>query len=321
MITLVYVAVFLAALLLVSGFTTLLTDMQAGKGAANRRMRLLAEGKGSKEVLSALKRRRDEPNATEAQLMELAPMAALDRLIQAAGGTVPTLRFAAFLGGATVLVTLILSVVLFMAPWKALLMAPLISIALPVLVLRRKAKKRTAALVHQLPEAVDMIVRSLKAGHPVSGAIALVAQEMEDPLGSEFGMVFDEMTYGLDLREALENMAKRNPVPELHYLVVAVRIQYGTGGNLAEVLAGLSRVLRERVKMNQRIKALSAEGRLSAVILSLLPFVLAGIIHMMNPTYYPDAMKHSGFITLMSIGLAGVVAGAFTMHRMVNFRF
>jgi tight adherence protein B len=172
----------------------------------------------------------------------------------------------------------------------------------------------------QLPDAIDIVVRSLRAGHPVSTSISMVAREMRDPIATEFGLVVDEMTYGLNLDVALSNLARRVGLSDLRFLVVAVMIQTQVGGNLAEILSGLSRVIRERAKMRAKIRALSAEGRFSAGLLSILPFALAGVINLLTPTFYSAVSNDPVFWPILGFGCFLMVVGVLVMYRLVNFR-
>ena len=172
----------------------------------------------------------------------------------------------------------------------------------------------------QLPDSIDIVVRSLRAGHPVPTSIAMVAREMRDPIATEFGLVVDEMTYGLNLDTALSNLARRVGLSDLRFLVVAVMIQTQVGGNLAEILNGLSRVIRERGKMRAKIRALSAEGRFSAGLLSILPFVLMGVINLIAPQFYRAVSDDEVFWPILGFGFFLMVLGIITMYRMVNFR-
>ncbi len=320
--TILLVLTFVAVLLLVEGVSNLLLELIGSRGAMNRRLRLLARGLGGAEVMATLRRNRpDESSRLAAWLLAQDPVALVDGMLSRAGMSVPTLRCLAYVGGAVATLALTGLFIVKLAMWKAVLVAVVFGMVLPAWWLHRRGRARLIKLAGQLPDAIDMIVRSLRAGHPVASAISMVAREMPDPIGSEFGLVFDEMTYGLDLRAALDNLASRVPVQDLHYMIVAVRIQYGTGGNLAEVLAGLSRVIRDRHRMRTRIRALSAEGRMSATILSALPFVLAGLIFLMRPNYYFKAMEDPAFLPLIAMGLFGIALGIVAMHRIVNFRF
>lgn len=310
--------IFIAILFLVQALYLIWAEWFGGdRRAVNRRLRLLASGRSSAEILNTLRRRRREGDGSVAATV----LGGLDARMAAAGMNISTPRFLLIIALAVIGIGLALSYLVVLPPGIIAVVAVILGIGLPWMYLGGRAKRRLAKLGDQLPEAIDMIVRSLRAGHPVNTAIGMVGREMADPIGTEFGLVFDEMTYGLDLKEALENLAQRVAVPDLHYLVVAVRVQFNTGGNLAEILASLSRVIRDRVRMHHRVRALSAEGRMSAGILSALPFVLGGVIFMMRPKYYLDAMADPAFLTLISFGLAGIASGIFVMYRIVNFKF
>lgn len=181
--------------------------------------------------------------------------------------------------------------------------------------------RRIAKFSEQLPDAVDVMVRSLRAGHPVPVSLTLVAKEMADPAGSEFGMVSDEITYGSDLQTAMHNLEQRVGSEDLRFLVVSVSVQASTGGNLAEVLSNLSTVIRQRFKMRRKVRALSAEGRFSAMALSLLPFIIFGLLNLIAPSFYGSVWNHPA--VLPALGVCGVMLaiGNFIMYRMVNFRF
>jgi tight adherence protein B len=195
-----------------------------------------------------------------------------------------------------------------------------VGIVLPILYLKNRRSERIKQFSEQLPDALDIMVRSLQAGHPISAAMGLVTKEMADPIGTEFGITVDEMTYGLDLRDALQNMGRRLEVQDFQYVVVTINIQSETGGNLAEVLQNLSFVIRERFRMFKKIKALSSEGRISAIILSATPFLTGATILVASPTYYLQVAEDPLFLPLMLGSLALMLTGIFVMFRMVNFR-
>jgi tight adherence protein B len=167
---------------------------------------------------------------------------------------------------------------------------------------------------------MDIIVRSLRAGHPVPVAINMVAREMADPVGSEFGIVVDEITYGADLETAMRSLNYRVGTDDLPLFVTAVAIQGSTGGNLGEILENLSKVIRERFKMRRKIRSLASEGRASAMILSSLPVAMFLIVFFLVPDFYGSVWKES--MTKIGLGLAGcwMGVGNLIMFRMVNFR-
>jgi tight adherence protein B len=194
-------------------------------------------------------------------------------------------------------------------------------VVVPLGILRFLRNRRQRKFTDQFAEALDIIIRSLRAGHPVPAALRMVAREMPDPIGTEFGMAEDEITYGLDLNTAMRNMLERVGQEDLPLFVTSVAIQASSGGNLTEILENLTDVIRMRTKMRRKIRALSAEGRISAIILSSVPVLLFVIINWLSPSFYSANWDHPW----MQWGLRGAAAwmgfGNLVMVRMVNFRF
>jgi tight adherence protein B len=190
----------------------------------------------------------------------------------------------------------------------------------PFVTLLIARKRRHGKFGEQFPDAMDIIVRSLRAGHPVPVAIALVAQELADPIGTEFGIAADEITYGADVETAMRNLYFRVGQEDLPLFVTAVAIQGSTGGNLSEILSNLSAVIRLRFKMRRKIKALAAEGKFSAIFLSGLPVAVFGLINVMTPDFYGSIIQYD--LTKWGLGLAGawMLAGNIVMYKMCNFR-
>ena len=151
-----------------------------------------------------------------------------------------------------------------------------------------KAKKRMNMLAEQLPEAVELMVRSLRVGHPFSSAISIVAREIPDPLGTEMGMISDEAAYGRDMGETLKSMAERLDNQDMRFLAVAVTIQQTSGGNLAEILDGLAKVIRARFRLFRRVAAITAEAKWSGNLLSAFPILALMAINLVKPDYYDD---------------------------------
>lgn len=190
----------------------------------------------------------------------------------------------------------------------------------PVLFLKFMAGRRAKALGHQLPQALDIIVRSLEAGHPVPTAIALVGREMSDPVASEFGMASDEISYGATLEQAVDRMSKRCQHADVDLFAATVRLQERSGGNLTGLLKLNANTVRERHRMRLKIKAASAEGRVSALILTAAPFIAGGSIHLLNPQFYGEVI-HEPFIRygLMGFGV-WIAIGNLVMRKMVDMR-
>ena len=191
---------------------------------------------------------------------------------------------------------------------------------LPVLYLKFAAGSRAKKLGYQLPQALEIIVRSLEAGHPVPTAIALVGREMSDPIGSEFGMAADEIAYGATLAQAVERIAERCQHPDVDLFAATVRLQERAGGNLTGLLKLNAATVRDRHKMRLKIKAASAEGRASAMILTSAPFVAFGLINVTNPRFYGEVSNDP----TVRYGLIGLLVwlgiGKLVMRKMIDMR-
>ena len=193
-------------------------------------------------------------------------------------------------------------------------------VLLPLGVLKFKAGKRNAALGHQLPQALDIIVRSLEAGHPVPAAVALVGREMADPIGTEFGMAADEIAYGATLEKAVERMSERCQHGDVDLFAATVRLQERTGGNLTGLLKLNANTVRDRHKMRLKIKAASSEGRASAMILTSAPFIAVGMIMLISPKFYGDVINEPVVKYGLGIVLFWIFLGNVIMRRMIDMR-
>ncbi|WP_146344450.1 type II secretion system F family protein [Falsiphaeobacter marinintestinus] len=186
--------------------------------------------------------------------------------------------------------------------------------------INKKANKRMAMFEEQLPDSVELMVRSLRVGHPFSSAIQIVAKEAEDPLGTEFGVIADECAYGRDVGEALKDMAERLDMQDLRFLAVAVTIQQQSGGNLAEVLAGLAKVIRARFRLFRRVKAITAEAQWSGKFLSGFPLFCMVAILAKDPHYYDEVMDHPYFIPACFVVGILLVVNLFVMRTLTNIK-
>lgn len=192
--------------------------------------------------------------------------------------------------------------------------------AIPMIILSHMASKRNKRMQEQFPVALDIFVRGLRSGHPIASALDLLTKEMEDPLGTEFGLVVDEVSYGADLRDALQNMADRWGIDDIQMFVVSLSVQNETGGNLAEILSNLSNVIRERHSMYMKVRALSSEGRMTALILTALPILAFSALFLSNPGFYLDVAQDPifpiGFIGLIVMYIIGFVS----IRRMIDLK-
>ena len=284
--------------------------------AVNRRLKRLAGEAPAEQTLQGLLRERGLTDSGDF----LFGMVWLNRLYTQSGITGNPLTFAATFLLAGLAMALLLAFFNF-STLASLLTFLVVGLVLPLLVLRRARNKRIRKFAKQLPDALDMIVRSLRAGHPASVAIGLVAREMPDPLGTEFGIVSDEITFGLSIEQAVRKLSQRVGFEGLQLLSVSLSIQAKTGGNLTEILSNLSSVLRERQKLRMKIRALSAEGRVSAWIISLFPIVMFFTLQILAPAYYGGVWGNPlVFPIFLFFGLWALL-GDFIMYRMVTFDF
>jgi tight adherence protein B len=314
-IYLIYIFVAAAAVLFVEGIYLLCFSGVSYRQNVNRRLKLLKDEPNRENILVQLRRERGLTGGGDYSI----GFEAFNKLLLQSG---------LMMGVSKLLMVIALgALVAFGATYvlrndivQALVAGVFCGTILPLLVLHVMRGRRRKAFGAQFPDALDMIVRSLRAGHPVPIAIGLVAREMKDPIGSEFGIVADEITYGSDLESALRNLYFRIGQDDLPLFVTAVGIQASTGGNLGEILANLSKVIRERFKMRRKVRALASEGRASAIILSSLPLLLMVIIHVVAPDFYGAVWNEDMTRKVLMGAGSWMLFGNFIMYRMVNFR-
>ncbi len=281
----------------------------------NRRLMLSKDRPDRESVLIELRRERGLTSGGDYRM----GLIAVNRLILQSGLTIGFARLIIFI--------VIGAAVVFVLTWmfrgslvEAAIAAAFSATALPYFVLHMFRSRRQKKFSAQFPDALDIIVRSLRAGHPVPIAISMVGREMPDPIGSEFGMVSDEITYGADLETAMRNLYGRIGSDDLPLFVTAIAIQGTTGGNLGEILENLSSVIRQRFKMRRKIRALAAEGRASAMILSSLPIGMFLVIQFISPDFYASVW-HEPLTKILLYSAAGWMSlGNLIMFKMVNFK-
>ena len=312
---LVYLFAAGSTVLFVEAIYLLCFSTHAYRSSINRRLRLMKDQPNRENVLIQLRRERGLTGGGSYAMRLLS----LNRLVLQSGLTLGPGRIA--------LVALAAGAVAFFAVWwvrddrfEASAVAIVAAAVLPYLGLHMLRARRQGKFGTQFPNGIDIIVRSLRAGHPVPVAISMVARELPDPVGTEFGIVADEVTYGADLETAMRNLNYRVGQEDLPLFVTAVAIQGATGGNLSEILENLSAVIRDRFKMRRKVKALAAEGKFSALFLSALPVVIFFLIRYVAPDFYGSVWKYD--MTKIGLGLAGgwMLIGNLVMYRMVNFR-
>ncbi len=291
----------------------------AARRIESRIRALSAGGQLQKERLSILKDRMlRESNAIEKLLMQLPRVQSFDLLIQQSGLDWSASRLVAM---STALPVFALGIGM-MLPVSVFLVIPaaLSTAILPYLYVSRRRSKRLARIEKQLPDAADTISRALRAGHSFPSAIGMVATEFAEPTSGEFRITFDEINYGVPLNDALMNLAKRVPVQDLRYFVIAVLIQRETGGNLAEVLDSISFLIRERFKLFDKVRVLAAEGKMSAWVLGLLPFITAGAMLLINPDFLKVLWTDPAGINVIYTMLGMMASGIYSMRRIIRIR-
>lgn len=310
-----YISLIISAILFAEAGYVLFAGNDGARKRINRRMRTSENSLSQKDVLVQLRKER----GMDADGNMILPIAWLNQLIIQSGLTIGLGRiFVIWLA----YVAVSLSAILFLtfSIQITALSIPVVALLIPYIYLRTRRKKKLNNFGKQLPEAIDLITRSLKAGHPVPVAISMVAREMPDPIGSEFGMVADEVTYGSDLVTALLNMYQRVGHGDLPLLVSSVSIQSTTGGNLREILESLAQVIRDRQKMKAKIKAISAEGRMSAMFLTAMPVMLLITLLTIMPFYYSGIWHWTESYYFAGGLLFWLVTGNLMIMKMVSFK-
>lgn len=311
----VYAAVFVAVVLAVEGAWLFVRSASPQSREINRRLALIAQKQDARAALSLMKERAGGPlsHAITARAPWIGQM-----IWMARANVAPAALLGLALGFAIVFV------LLFSLSGAPLLLSLVFGAAsglgIPFGALAFLAGRRKKAFLDQFPNAVDLVARSLQAGHPIPVALGVVAEQAPDPIGTEFGIAIDEMAFGLDREEALSNMVQRFPLAELHLFVAAIQITRETGGNLAEVFLKLADVIRAKATLRKKVAALTAEGRMSCIILAILPIALFAILNLLRPEFYGEVAQDPLFAPLMTGPPILLMLGVFMIWRMVNLK-
>ncbi|URD60882.1 type II secretion system F family protein [Sphingomonas sp. KRR8] len=324
---LLLVCVFAVVLLLVEVVIGAIVRARGEGHAINQRLRLIGRGQAGVERLNLLRRGRSVVPEGLPPLVQGVALK-LERTLVAAQLAVPTERLMMAVLIAPValflLFLLIASGTGFSLNLGRLLliaaMALMIGAMLPLMLLRIRAERARKKMEDQFPVALDVFVRGLRAGYPVAAALDLLTVELPDPIGSEFGLVVDEVSYGADLRDALGAMAERWDSEDMRMFVTCLSVQSETGGNLAEVLENLSTVVRERHSMLLKVRALSSEGRMTAAMLTVLPLLSFTALFLINPRFYLDVAGDPAFVPGFAALMLLYIVGFVWIRRLVNLK-
>lgn len=311
---------FLAVVLLLEGLAMLWNDTSSPEiKRIRQRLRVMTVGQHRQDDVVFLKQRLlSMTPGLQRVLLHLPKVEHLDALLLQAGSTKTVAQFLGIClltAGAGMVAGMVLH---WPAQWVMLAAAALLVV--PVLRLLWLRSHRLFQICAQLPDALDLISRALRAGHAFPAALAMVGNEAQEPIASEFRTTFDEINFGISTQTALMNLATRAPIADLRYFVLAVVIQLETGGNLAELLGMLATLIRERFKLLGKIRVLAAEGKLSAYILIALPFCVAAMIRVINPGYLAVLATDPVGIRLVLTALGMMALGSFVMWRIINIR-
>ena len=311
---LLYLLVFLGVLMAFSGVAQLLMRGQDEKTARSHRSQLIADGASTSDVISLL-----STPEKRGIIGNLPIIGDLPLLMRKAGltikpGTALMLCFLSAVAAFAVLTS-------FMWVVFALLASLVLSMVLPYLIVVLVKNKRMAELASQLPDTLDFMARGLTVGHPLNVTIEAVSNQMADPIGSEFGVMHDQISYGDDLVDAFYDFAKRVDLEDVQYLAVSVGIQHGTGGDLARVLSVLSTVIRDRITMRAMIRAISSEGRMSAYFLSSLPIIIFGFTSLTTPGYFGGVSEDPLYYPMITAIAVLVVTNFVVLQKLVRFKF
>jgi len=310
---LVYLGMLVGVLLVFEGIRQMFSTRTRRDEARSRRMQMISKGATTEEILAILKPEEKQSFATRLPLVGDLPLVLRQAGVTMSSGAFLTTCFTGFIAVALIFSQLFPII-------GAVLFAFFLCMVVPIMAVRLQRTQRINDLVRQLPDALDMMARGLKVGHPLSASLTNVANEMPDPIGTEFGIVVDQVAFGDDLTEAFNEMADRLGQEDVQYLATAIAIQHGTGGDLARILGVLAKVIRDRMTMRRRIKAISAEGRLSAAILSVVPVIIFIGLNVMSPSYYGDIADEPLAKPLVFVVAALVLLNAFILRRLVVFR-
>jgi len=314
---LIYALIFVGVFMMVEGVYLIIYGKTLKRERkVNRRLSLLQDGRDTEEVMGILRDER-EGSAKHERLPVIGPLIEMGRH---ANITLTVMQIFVSLVVLSIMSFLALSIFTGAVIQIRIVVALITGYAAFYIWLRGKAKKRISLFEEQLPDALDLMVRSLRVGHPMNAAVGIVAREMMDPLGTEFGLIADEATYGMPITDALDRMAARVPVPDLRFLAIAINIQATSGGNLAEILEGLSRVIRSRFKLFRKIRAITAEARWSGWFLSVFPVIALLLVQVVQPDYYDRVSDHPLFLPGAILTFVLLIVNVIFMRLLVNIK-
>ncbi len=324
---LILILVFAAGVFAVERIVSIFVGRKLQTQAINQRLDLISRGVSRGQAMQLLRRQASIlPDGLPEILSK--PAVKFEKMLMAAGVSIPTGRLMAILLATPAIIFAIIVMIMVatesgLGAGRLIMLATiafLLGAGIPLLFLQVRANRMRKKMEDQFPVALDVFVRGLRAGHPIAAALDLLTVEMPDPIGSQFGIAVDEVTYGADLRDALSAMADRWDLDDMRMFVVSLSVQNETGGNLAEILENLSQVIRERASMMRKVRALSSEGRMTATMLTALPILAFTLLFIGNPKFYLDVADDPAFLPGYVVLLTLYAIGFFTIRRMIDLK-
>jgi len=313
------VLLFIAVVLAFEGIYTWWSDSRGPEAKRlESRLRVISAGMRSGETHSSIVKQRllAESPGLQRLILRIPRVHALDRFIEQSGASWSVAQFLLFTVTCAVAVLALGTAMRW--PLALTVLAAAIAALVPTFIVDQKRRRRLARIDQQLPDALDLMSRALRAGHALPGSLQMVADELAEPIAGEFGITFDEVNYGISVKEAMVHLANRVPIKDLRYFVIAVMIQRETGGNLAELLNNLATLIRARHKLIGTVRVLSAEGRLSATILCILPFVASILFYFANPKLMAELWTDPIGVRMIVVAAVLMILGILWSRKIVR---
>lgn len=309
----VYCGIAVGILLLFTGLRQLFGQKGRTETQRSRRMRLISQGRSGTERLAILK-----PPSSRTGWQRIPVVSSVPQVLRQAD--VPLSAGMYWTGCFALTVVISVATAGYAGLWYGIAIGVICGVGVPYALLVGRQRKKMDKLTHQLPDALEMLARGLKVGHPLNNSIGIAAREMSDPAGTELGIIYDQVTYGDDLPDAVQEFADRTGLEDTRYLAASISIQHGTGSDLSVMLETLSRVIRNRIALRRKVHALASEGRLTAWMLSALPLVIFGSVSVLTPEYFAGVADDPLYRPMMGGIILLTVLNALALRKLINFR-
>lgn len=309
-------AAFVCAMFIVDA---ILGFMRAAKGIDEEAVERRLSASSSAGTVSGLLKQKRESNRFERYIGPVTGW--FDRLLLQSGTSLSKSSVFVMMGVISAFATVVFLIALpLKVKYLSLPIGIVFGLAIVLMLLASWRSSRVRRFEEQLPDAIDLVVRSLRVGHPLSAALGIIAEEMQSPIKDEFKIADGKASYGLSVPDAFREMFDRVPVTDIGYLVAVLQIQEETGGNLVESLTKLAEVIRERFRMFKKVKAITVEGRMSAWILSFFPVIITVILRLIKPDYFAPLIESPNFVKFVVVVVAFLIINVLMMMKITKIR-